>query len=105
MISTADKIALIDALSQTGLAEIQVVAFVTSRRVPQWADAEAVVAGITPQSGVHYTGLCLNEQGLTCAIATGRLKIEGSINLCASTAFLARDQNSTLESNARRAGR
>ncbi|MDB5657988.1 MAG: 4-hydroxy 2-oxovalerate aldolase [Cypionkella sp.] len=73
------------------------MSFVSPRRVPQWADAEAVVAGITLQAGVHYTGLCLNEHRLTRAIATGRLKIEGSINLCASPAFLARNQNSTPE--------
>ena len=95
VIPTADKIALIDALSHTGVAEIQTVSFVSPKRVPQWADAEAVVAGITPQTGVRYTGLYLNEQGLTRAIATGKLEIEGGISLCASAAFLAKNQNAT----------
>ena len=95
IISTADKIALIDALARTGLPEIQTVSFVSAKRVPQWADAEAVVAGLTPWPGVRYTGLCLNEQGLARALATGKLHIEGTIGLCASDAFLVRNQNVT----------
>ncbi|MFK8253049.1 hydroxymethylglutaryl-CoA lyase [Ancylobacter terrae] len=95
VIPTADKIALIDALSLTGLPEIQTVSFVSPKRVPQWADAEAVVAGIRLAEGVTYTGLCLNEQGVARALATGRLHVEGTIGLCASAAFLARNQNAT----------
>ncbi len=42
-IATADKIRLIEALSQTGLKSIQVCSFVSQRLVPGWADADAVV--------------------------------------------------------------
>ena len=49
-IPTARKVALIDALSQTGLDQIQVVSFVNPKAVPGMADAEAVVHGITPRS-------------------------------------------------------
>lgn len=97
VIPTADKVALVDALSDTGLLEIQVASFVSPRRVPQWADAEAVVEGIERRPGVRYTALALNERGLARAIATGRLHIEGGISLCASAAFLARNQNTTPE--------
>jgi len=97
-IPTADKITLIDALAETGLREIQVASFVSPRKVPSMADAEAVVAGIQPREGVRFTGLYLNEQGLRRALATGRLHIEGSIGLCASAAFLKRNQNATPES-------
>ncbi len=51
-IPTADKIALIDALSATGVARIQVASFVSQKIVPGWADAEAVVAGFSPRAGV-----------------------------------------------------
>ena len=44
-IPTARKIALIDALSQTGLDHIQIVSFVNPKNVPGMADAEDVVAG------------------------------------------------------------
>jgi hydroxymethylglutaryl-CoA lyase len=97
IISTAAKIELIDALSRTGIKEIQVASFVSPRRVPQWADADAVVAGLTPRQGVSYTGLYLNQRGLERAIATGKLHIEGGISLCASAAFLARNQQATPE--------
>ena len=61
------------------------------------ADAEEVVRRVTMQEGVTYRGLYLNEQGLHRAMATGRLKIDGSISLTASPAFLKRNQNATPE--------
>jgi hydroxymethylglutaryl-CoA lyase len=94
-IATERKIALIDALSETGLKHIQVVSFVDPKRVPGMADAEDVVAGIACKPGVAYTGLWLNERGLERAMATDRLEIVGSINLAASDAFLRRNQNRT----------
>jgi len=95
-IPTARKIALIDALAETGIRHMQVVSFVSPTRVPGMADAEQVVMGITPKSGVHYTGLWLNEKGLQRAMATGRLTIEGKISLAASEKFLKRNQNKTF---------
>jgi hydroxymethylglutaryl-CoA lyase len=96
-ITTAQKIELIDALSQTGLHHIQIVSFVNPKRVPGMADAEAVVKGITPQAGVEYEGLWLNGQGMERAIATGRLKLSGKINMFPSEKFLMRNQNRTIE--------
>lgn len=96
-IPTADKIRLVDALSDTGLDTIQVTSFVNPAKVPGMADAEAVVAGLTPRPGVHYTGLWLNQQGLLRAIATRRLHLEGKLTLYASDAFLKRNQNRTPE--------
>jgi hydroxymethylglutaryl-CoA lyase len=92
-IPTARKIELIDALSHTGLTDIQIVSFVDPRRVPGMADAEEVVRGITPAPGVVYTGLWLNERGFERAVATGRLAIKGTIQLCGSERFLKRNQN------------
>lgn len=92
-ISTADKIALIDALSETGLAHIQIASFVNTKLVPGWADAEAVVDGAAKREGVRYTGLWLNEKGLLRAIATGSLDMQGSVSNCASEAFMIRNTN------------
>jgi hydroxymethylglutaryl-CoA lyase len=94
-IATARKIELIDALSQTGLRDIQIVSFVDPRRVPGMADAEEVVRGITPAPGVTYTGLWLNDRGFERAVATGRLDIKGTLVLCGSETFLKRNQNRT----------
>ncbi|MBI4291250.1 MAG: hydroxymethylglutaryl-CoA lyase [Betaproteobacteria bacterium] len=92
-IPTARKIELIDALSRTGVKQMQIVSFVNPKAVPGMADAEEVVRGITPVPGVAYTGLWFNDQGLERAISTGRLEIKGSINLSASAKFLQRNLN------------
>lgn len=95
LIPTERKIEFIDALSETGLDTIQIVSFVNPKLVPNMADAEAVVAGITPKPGVTYTGLFLNDKGLERALATRRLAVKGSISLCASEAFSIRNTNRT----------
>jgi len=96
-ISTEAKVELIDALSETGLQEIQVVSFVNPKRVPGMADADEVVRRMRRKEGVRYSGLWLNEQGLQRALATQKIDVKGRIVLCASEPFLARNQNSTLE--------
>lgn len=96
-IPTARKIEFIDRLGQTGLKHIQAVSFVSPKRVPNMADAEQVAAGIAPRPGVTYTGLSLNETGLRRALACKNLTVTGDIALCASEAFLKRNQNRTLE--------
>ena len=50
-IATARKIALIDALSQSGLDHIQIASFVNPKAVPGMADADEVVDGVTPRPG------------------------------------------------------
>jgi hydroxymethylglutaryl-CoA lyase len=99
-IATAQKIALIDALSDTGLKQIQIASFVNPKRVPGWADAEAVVTGIHRRPDLRYTALWLNEQGLMRALAlAGLLSIRGVISLCTSEPFLRRNQNRGLAEN------
>lgn len=93
-ISTADKIALVDALSATGLKHIQVASFVSPRLVPGWADAEAVCDGFKPVNGMEYTALWFNAAGLERALAyRGKLTIVGSITLSASEAFSRKNLN------------
>jgi hydroxymethylglutaryl-CoA lyase len=100
-IATARKIALIEALSETGLNTIQVASFVNPKRVPGWADADAVVEGFRPREGVRYTALWLNEKGLERALAhRDKLHITGSISLVASEPFLMRNQQRTAAENA-----
>jgi len=93
-IAIADKIALIDALSATGLGTIQVASFVSPKLVPGWADAEAVVAGFAPRTGVGYTALWFNQAGLDRALAfRDRLALVGSVSLSASEAFSRKNLN------------
>lgn len=70
MLPTAAKIALIERLIQAGLRRIEVTSFVNPKRVPQMADAEAVLAGLPRREGVSYMALVLNLKGLERARAT-----------------------------------
>jgi hydroxymethylglutaryl-CoA lyase len=99
-IPTARKIELIDALSRTGLEQINIVSFVNPKAVPGMADADDVVRGISAQPGVRYTALWLNQRGFERARASGRLFLEGSVTLSGSEAFLQRNQNRTAEQHA-----
>jgi len=96
-IPTERKIALIDALSQTGLDRIQVVSFVNPKAVPGMADADEVVRGITTRRHVAYTALWLNDKGFERALKQERLTNEGTIQLAASEKFLKRNQNRSAE--------
>jgi hydroxymethylglutaryl-CoA lyase len=96
-IATADKVRLIDRLSDCGLPEIEVTSFVSPRWVPQMADAEQVAAGFARRSGVRYTAVYLNAQGLARALATGRLDVEGILAISASEAFSRRNANRGIE--------
>jgi hydroxymethylglutaryl-CoA lyase len=98
-VPTARKIELVDKLATTGLKQIQVASFVNPKRVPGMADADEVVRGFKRQEGVRYTALWLNEQGFRRALASDRLDVRGRIVLCASPAFLMRNQKSTPEDN------
>ena len=94
-IATDRKIALIDALSQTGINHIQIVSFVNRKNVPGMADADEVVESITMKPDVGYTSLWLNEKGFQRALSHERLTHVGTIQLAASEKFLMRNQNRT----------
>ena len=99
-ISTSDKIKLIDALSETGLKNIQTCSFVNPRLVPGWADAEAVVEGFTPTKGIKYSGLYFNGNGLDRALKyKDKLTLSGSISLTASEGFTKKNLNRSHAEN------
>jgi isopropylmalate/homocitrate/citramalate synthase len=70
-VPTADKLAFIERLADAGCADIEVASFVRPNRVPQMADAEAVLTGLTPRPGVRYIVLVPNPKGLDRALAAG----------------------------------
>jgi hydroxymethylglutaryl-CoA lyase len=74
-VPTERKVAYIDALSQTGVGEIEVSSFVSPKWVPQLADAEEVFKKIRRAKGVIYSALVPNEQGLERAKGAGVDKI------------------------------
>ena len=62
-IPVADKVALLDALSDTGLDQIAVGSFVSARYTPQMACIEELARKFTPRPGVTYLALALNARG------------------------------------------
>jgi hydroxymethylglutaryl-CoA lyase len=70
-VPTAEKIALVDALSRTGLAKIEVTSFVSPKAVPNLRDAEEVMRGIRRVSGVLYSALVPNAKGAERALSCG----------------------------------
>jgi hydroxymethylglutaryl-CoA lyase len=68
-IPTEQKIELINALSRTGLAKIEVTSFTSPKAIPNLADAEAVMAQIDRVDGVIYAALVPNVRGCERALA------------------------------------
>jgi hydroxymethylglutaryl-CoA lyase len=99
-IATARKVELIDALSDTGVKQIQVVSFVSPQAVPGMADADDVVRRFHPRPDVRYTALWLNERGFERALGVrSRLAVSGSIVLTASETFLRHNQRCSMAEN------
>lgn len=90
IVSTADKVALIRRAIAAGARRIEVASFVNPAKVPQMADAEAVVAGLGTVPGVTRIGLVLNERGAQRALAAGLDQL-GAVAV-ASDAFGIRNQ-------------
>lgn len=67
-VETADKIALVNALSDAGLAKIEVTAFVSPKAIPALRDAEVVLREIARKPGVVYSALVPNVRGAERAI-------------------------------------
>jgi len=70
-VPTAQKIALIDALSKTGLTKIEITGFAHPKVIPQLADAETVAVGIRRAPGVRYGAFVPNARGAERAVAAG----------------------------------
>ena len=68
VISTADKVKLVDLLAKTGVSKIETASFVSPKWVPQMADGAEVLAGIVREPGVAYTALVPNMTGLDRAL-------------------------------------
>jgi hydroxymethylglutaryl-CoA lyase len=95
VVDTPTKIAFINRLSATGLTAIEVTSFVDPRSIPQLADAEAVVRGITRRAGVTYSALVPNLRGLERALSVGVDAI--AVFTAASETFNQRNIHCSIE--------
>jgi len=93
-LAPATRAELVNRLAGTGLPRIEAVSFVRDDRVPQMAEAEAVVAGVERRDGVEYAGLVLNERGFERLRATDLDRI--NVTLGATETFNQRNGNASL---------
>jgi len=94
-IPLAEKIALVDKLSQAGFARIECASFVSPKWVPQMAGSDQVLAGISRRDGVRYAALTPNMQGYQAAVAAGADEI--AVFASASEGFSQKNINASIE--------
>jgi len=94
VLPTATKVEFIRRAVAAGLRRVEVASFVDPRRVPQMADAEAVLRALPAQAGVQYVGLVLNRKGFERAAAAGCSEI--GMAVMASETFSRRNQGCAM---------
>jgi hydroxymethylglutaryl-CoA lyase len=70
ILSTESKARFIEMAIDAGVRRLEVASFVHPKRVPQMADAEALIERLPQIDGVSYIGLIMNERGLDRALTT-----------------------------------
>jgi hydroxymethylglutaryl-CoA lyase len=97
-ISLADKISLVDALSETGVRTIEFTSFVSPKWVPQMADADQMVAGIKRAPGVAYEAIWLNEAGLERAARhRDSLALRPMFSVAGTDTFMRKNTNRSVD--------
>jgi hydroxymethylglutaryl-CoA lyase len=95
VVATATKVEFIGRAIAAGLRRIEVASFVNPKRVPQMADAEAVLAALPRRGDVEYVGLVLNRRGFERAQAAGCTEIGMAVGV--SNSFNERNQGATTD--------
>jgi hydroxymethylglutaryl-CoA lyase len=90
ILSTEDKVELVQRAVRAGARRIEVTSFVNPARVPQMADADEVMAALPRPDGVSYAGLVMNDRGLDRALAAGVDEVD--VVVVATDTFCLRNQ-------------
>jgi len=93
-ISVADKVRLVNDLTDAGLSYIEVGSFVSPKWVPQMAGSADVFASIERKAGVTYAALTPNLRGFEDALTAGVKEV--AIFAAASEAFSQRNINCSI---------
>lgn len=93
-IDVADKIRLVDDLTDAGLGYIEVGSFVSPKWVPQMAGSAEVFAGIQRKTDVTYAALAPNLRGFEDALASGVKEV--AVFAAASESFSQRNINCSI---------
>jgi len=94
-ITTAQKVTLVNLLSEAGVPVIEAGAFVSTKWVPQMADTAGVLALIDRRPGTRYPTLVPNLRGLERALAAGSRDI--AVLAAASETFSRRNVNQSID--------
>jgi hydroxymethylglutaryl-CoA lyase len=100
IVSTEAKVSFVNALSGTGVAEIEAGSFVSPRTIPQLADSDEVFRRIERHPGVVYSALVPNERGLERARKAAVNKI--AVFTAASDTFTRRNINGLIRESIER---
>jgi hydroxymethylglutaryl-CoA lyase len=96
-VPTERKIELVNALSRSGVAKIEVTSFSSPKAIPALADAEAVMRGIDRVAGVEYAALVPNVRGaqraLACAVDELNLVMSASASHSQANLRMSREQS------------
>jgi hydroxymethylglutaryl-CoA lyase len=96
VVPTATKVEFVGHLVDAGLRRIEVASFVNPKRVPQMADAEAVLAALAPRAPQgQFIGLVLNRKGYERAQAARCAEV--GMVVAASESFSQRNQGSSVD--------
>ena len=95
VLPTATKVEFIRRAVAAGVRRVEVASFVNPKRVPQMADAEAVLAALPRCGGVSYIGLVLNQRGFERAVDAGCDEI--GMAVAASDGFNRRNQGASTD--------
>jgi hydroxymethylglutaryl-CoA lyase len=79
-ITTDAKVALVDALSGTGVSRIEAVSFVRPSAIPQMADADDVWSRINKSPRIRYSALVPNLRGAVRALDAGVTELEAVVS-------------------------
>jgi hydroxymethylglutaryl-CoA lyase len=96
-VDTERKVEMIDALSRTGVDEIEITSFTHPKAVPNLRDADAVAERIDRHDDVTYRALVPNDVGMERAVAAGVDKVNALVVV--SEEYSRRNQNMTTEEN------
>lgn len=94
-VPTDEKVDVIDALSVTGVDEIEFTSFTHPEAVPNLRDADEVAAGIERHDGVTYRALVPNAYGMERALEAGVDKVNALVTV--SETYSQKNQNMTRE--------
>lgn len=99
-VSTAVKLELIGRLADAGLRRIEATAFVSTRRIPQMADHDALLRALPRRAGVRYSVLTPNLQGVEAALAAGAQEV--AVFGAASQTFSQKNIHCSIEQSLQR---